>query len=324
MKYPAITIVIPNLHGEKKLPFCIQSILKQNYPGRIQIIVVDNNSSDKSVEVVKKKFPAVKLVELSQNIGFAASFNLGIIEAEGEIIATGNNDAIYHPNCFREIIKTFQNDQNVSLAGPKILKPRPSHNLGITGIHSNPYLAYLNLPLAARNQDQIQEATWLSGCTLFIKKEVIEKIGPLDDGIFFYFEDTDFCSRALRAGYKLIYNPKAILWHGIGASASEKEFPTREKSYYWYKSKFRCLIKNSTLFQAIISLLIQLLAISYKNLVLNDETLSPFIWAAKDTLDDLPSILRARHQSNKLILLARKDLLPSVSFLGKRKNLVIF
>lgn len=271
-----ISIIIPNFEGEDCLPKAIASIKRQNYSGKIQIIVIDNASTDQSIKLVKEKFPEVKIISLPQNLGFASAFNLGLIYAEGDIIATGNNDAVYHPDCFQNIVQTFKSNKQIGLVGPKILGPKPSKKLAMAGIKTNPYLGYLNQPLKPGQEDKIQSATWLSGCALFIKKEVIEKIGSFDNSYFFYFEDTDFCLRTKKAGYKLIYNPKAKVWHSLGIT-SRKTFNQEKTALYWYQGKLRCILKNASLIQLFTSLLTQFLAIIYKNFVLKDKTLKPFL-----------------------------------------------
>ena len=98
MKYPKVSIIIPNFEGEKCLQPLLISIRKQNYPGKIEVILIDNDSNDQSVNMVKKRFPKVFVITLPKNVGYAAAFNLGLVYAEGDIITLCNNDIVFDPS----------------------------------------------------------------------------------------------------------------------------------------------------------------------------------------------------------------------------------
>lgn len=282
-KQPKVSIIIPNLNGETILPKAIDSIVKQSYKGKIEIIIVDNASTDNSVKTIKKKFPEVKTILLKENIGFAPAFNIGLKQATGEIVVMGNSDVVYDRIAFSILVKTFNLDPKIGLVGPKIYGPKPSKEIGIAGLETNPYLGFHLYDKRSFNRQH--EVSWLSGCTLFIKKEVINKIGPLDEKLFLYFDDTDFCFRARRAGFKLMYNPQASVWHGLSVTAN-KELRPGIKNYYWYQSKFHCILKNCNFLQVITSLLAQALVFPYKVFVKRDGTgiaqIKGIIWSLKN------------------------------------------
>lgn len=262
-----VSIIIPNYNGGQYLLDCLRSIYVQDpKPYSLEIILVDNASKDNSQTRAKKEFPKIKLIQFQKNKGFAKAVNAGIKKAKGNFIFILNNDTLLEKNCLQGLIKTFEKDKKIGVVGGKINNPQGK--LDLPGFKLNPYLGFMIYDSKGKNQ--AKEIDWVSGSAMMVQKEVLQKIGLLDEKFFFYFEDTDFCLRAKRAGYKIFYQPMAKIVH-LGGLAS-KEVNKAQLNQYWYRGKFRCILKNGTPLQIVSSLLAQVLVFPYKVWIKRDGT----------------------------------------------------
>ena len=274
-----VSIIIPNYNGGQFLINCLKSIytLHPSYPP--EVIIVDNASIDGSQTKAKKKFPQIKLIQFQKNQGFSKAVNKGIRKAKGDFIFILNNDTLLEKGCLKELVKTFEKDNKIGIVGGKIINPKGKFDL--PGFKLNPYLGFMIYDSKNRNQER--EIDWVSGSAMMVKKEVFEKIGLLDEKFFFYFEDTDFCLRAKRAGFKIYYQPKAKIIH-LGGVSSQK-VDQAQLNLYWYRGKFRCILKNSTPAQIFSSLFVQAIVFPYKAWFKRDGTgltqIKGLLWALK-------------------------------------------
>lgn len=246
MKYPIVSVIVLNYNNTTDIDDCLESLLHQNYP-QYEIIVVDNGSTDGSADHVAKKFPGLQLIRNKTNAGFAAGNNAGIRKAKGELIALFNNDAVADKNWLREIVHVAQSSGKIGIVGGKVLLKNPKGKLAWTGgrLRMCPPTG-LNIT----EEDEQQYVDWISGCSLLFKRELLDKVGYLDEGYFMYFEDIDFCLQAKRAGYEVVYAPQAVVWHGESTTTS-KDGRWRYRTSY--ESRFRFTFKNLSLLQQICS-----------------------------------------------------------------------
>ncbi|MFZ1289664.1 MAG: glycosyltransferase family 2 protein [Melioribacteraceae bacterium] len=247
---PKINIIILNYNGLNDTLECIVSLKKIDYEN-FEIIIVDNNSSGNDVDIIKEKFGdfVKKIIVSSENLGFSGGNNLGIkyaLENGGDFILLLNNDTIVEPDFLTILLDTFNKCKNAGVSAPQINYYNNKNIVWSVGgqiskIRGSGF-AYSNV-----NENQIEkkirEVTFASGCCLLIKKEVFEKIGMLDEKFFLYVEDTDFCFRTIKAGFKIIINPNSKIYHKVGNSTSMnlKQIPlyyeTRNRLYF-AKKKF--------------------------------------------------------------------------------------
>jgi hypothetical protein len=304
---PSVSIIVPNLNGEQCLTLLLDSIKRQNYTGKMEVIMVDNASGDKSCSLTAKKYPWVKIIRLKKNNGYAAGFNTGFRHATGMIVIACNNDVVLHPECLKEGVKPFQ-DPLVGCVGPKTYGTFPSKKPAMAGLSINPYLGYSHRPLNHHMINTKQTVNWLSGCFLFIRKDLIDQIDSFDPEYYFYYEEADLGIRAVKAGYRLVYNPRSIIWHEIGHTAI-KMYSSHQLSYFWYAGKFRCLLKNATVLQIATSLIFILATEFYKGLIIRDGTLKPFLAAVMTTIRQGPQIYQDRCLEGKKIKRCREELI---------------
>lgn len=222
------SVVIPNWNGEKDLPACLDSLFNQSL--KASIIVVDNGSTDGSVELVRKKYPNAELVSLPKNKGFAGGVNAGIKHAMklgAEYVALLNNDAKADKAWLKKLVDFLEANPKAGIATSKILDQTGKH-LDSTG----DFYTVWGLPHARGRGEtdtgKYDKDIWVfggSGGASIYRVKMLQEIGLFDEDFFAYYEDVDLSFRAQLAGWKVAYVPRAIVYHQIGAtSAKVKDF----------------------------------------------------------------------------------------------------
>jgi len=203
------SLVIVNWNGRLYLEDCLKSLLTSDYP-RYEILLVDNDSSDDSVTFVQSAFPQVKIHRTHRNRGFAAGSNAGIRRSKGELIVLLNPDVIVRPDWLHNLAEGMFAGETVGIGGGKAYFPD-----GRTLQHAG---RFIQAPLAIGNQygrgemdrgqyDRQREVDYVMGAALGVKRLVLDQIGLLDEGYFLYYEETDLCFRARRAGLQSALHP---------------------------------------------------------------------------------------------------------------------
>lgn len=244
-----LSIIIVNYNSSGLLKGCLESIIASNLNIEYEIIVVDNNSPDDSLDSLKASYGDVRFLELSQNRGFAAGNNAGIKVAKGKAVALVNPDTVLDPDAIQRLYDKLMSSDKIGIVGPKIfyagnglqseVLPKKIPNLG----HLFFEMFWLRRVFPASDTlnsyhgagsfdfDEEQRLEQVSGACFMIKKEVIDKVGLMDETFFLYFEETDWCLRSLRAGYEIFYVPSAMITHLEGGSASRFSRKAVEKFY---------------------------------------------------------------------------------------------
>jgi len=237
-----LSIIIVNYNTKELLHNTIQSVIDTVKLPKYQIIIVDNASSDGSIEMVKKQYHQVNLIENKDNLGFPKANNIGIKQALGRYILLLNSDTKVLDDCIQKCLDYMDINNEVGALGCKLILasgkldhackrgfPTPEASLYyILKLHklfpvSKRFGQYtLNyLPI-----DEINEVDALTGAFMMVRKEVINKVGLLDETFFMYGEDLDWCFRIKNAGYKVIYYPEAVTVHYKGGSSKRKRYKT--------------------------------------------------------------------------------------------------
>lgn len=209
MYLPKVSIVILNWNGKRDTIECLKSLKQITYP-KYDILVVDNGSTDESVKCFREKYPEIEVLENEKNIGFAGGINVGIrrsIEKEVDYVLLLNNDIIVDSGFLDELIEVGESDPKVGILGPKIYYyDRPDL------LHMKKRYEGVETPIEA----------FISGCCFLVKKEVLDKVGLLDEIFFIFFEETDFFVRVSRNNYKILYVPtKNKVFHKFSPSISK-------------------------------------------------------------------------------------------------------
>jgi len=277
-----VFLIILNWNGWKMTLGCLKSlegIKRDDYV--VEVVVVDNGSTDESVEKIQNsKFKIqncnskFKVIQNRVNLGFAEGNNVGIryaLENGADFVCLLNNDTRVSPDFLVELLKVAGKDKAIGVVGGKIYfekgyefhKERYRENeLGKVIWYAGGKVNWQNILASHRGVDEVdhhqydrtEETDYINGCLMLIKREVFEKIGLFDQKYFLYFEENDFSQRAKKAGFKLYFAPKAVIWHlNAGSSAPgsglHDYFLTRNRLLFgWHWAPFRskaALIKES-------------------------------------------------------------------------------
>lgn len=217
---PLISVVVLNWNGDRTIERCLRSLEEQTYRP-LEIIVVDNASTDGSADLVRERFPDVKLVLNEKNLGFGGGNNVGIRASNGKYIMMLNNDTRLEPNCIEELKKSIEKDERYGASASKILLEYEDNLIDAAGIVVCPDgLSIGRGRLEKRDRfDNEEEVFFGSDCACLYRREMLEDIGLYDEDFFAYADETDMGWRAQFAGWRCIYNPRAIVYHSHSASS---------------------------------------------------------------------------------------------------------
>lgn len=225
-KKKIISIIILSWNTKGLLRQCLKSIYNlQLTINNCEIIVVDNGSTDGSPEMVEKEFPQVVLIKNKKNLGFGAGNNQGMRKAKGDYFLLLNSDTVVKNKAPVKMAQFLNQHSKVGVVGCKLLNQDgsdqpsfgPFPNLIVAGVML--FSEHWFGDLVRRSGNQIKEADWVMGAALMVKKEVFKKAGPMDEGIFMYMDETEWCYRIKKAGYKVMFYPGAEIIHLGGASS---------------------------------------------------------------------------------------------------------
>ena len=211
---PLISVVVLNWNGYQVLDNCLRSLYDQTYRP-LEIIVVDNASTDGSVDFVRQKFQDVNLIVNEKNLGFGGGNNIGIRASRGQYIMILNNDTRLDPKCVEELKRSIEKDKSYGACASKILLENEPDIIDGVGIVVCPDgLSFGRGRLEKRDRyDEEEEIFFASDCACLYRREMLEDIGLYDEDFFAYADETDMGWRAQLAGWKCIYSPKAIVYH---------------------------------------------------------------------------------------------------------------
>ena len=234
-----VSIVIVNWNGLKYLHECLSSLLNQTYRP-IEIILVDNASTDGSVDFVREHIPSVRIFQNSKNLGFAEASNIGIMKSKGELIALFNQDAIANKDWLANLVEVIESSEEIAAVAGKVYYWGDKYGKNAVFCTWSKIDPYTASPYNFTGNEPQAAVDYLSGCAMLVKKEIINEIGLFDTGYFLYFDETDWCARMIRAGYKLIYVPNAIVRHVVSGSLENSQI----KAEYMIRNGIRFALKN--------------------------------------------------------------------------------
>jgi GT2 family glycosyltransferase len=252
-----LSICIPTLQAKDLLRECLRSIYAQTRCA-FEIIVVDNASRDGTVEMLRAEFPAVRVIVNATNVGFAKAMNQALRVSQGRYALLLNNDTVVLSNALDRLVAFADAHAEIGICGPKILNRDGTLQKQCRRSYATPwdlfcYFSGLSTlfprsPLFARylmtyrDEDETHPADAISGACMLIRRAVLEQIGWLDERFFAYQEDTDYCLRAQRAGWRVYYYPEAQIIHYASQGGSRVD-PFRS-IWEWHRSYFLYYRKN--------------------------------------------------------------------------------
>ena len=248
---PKIAIVILNWNGEKLFGEFLPSVIRNsNFPDT-EIIVADNASTDSSLEVLREKFPEVKIIELDKNYGFAEGYNQALKQVEAEFFVLLNSDVEVTPNWLAPCIFMLEYDDSLVAVQPKILSYEKPHQFeyagaagGFTDMFGYPFCRGRILNRIEHDLGQYNTPTtifWASGACMFIKADSFKNAGGFDGDFWAHMEEIDLCWRLKSRGYKIAYQPDSVVFH-LGGGTLPYNNP--QKDYLNFRNNLFMLFKN--------------------------------------------------------------------------------
>lgn len=244
-KNPFITIVIANYNGEHYLGMCLTSLLKSSFVTDYEILVIDNNSTDNSLEIIRefqKKDSKIKILKNMSNQGVPFSRNKAINVAKGDILIFLDNDTNVDKKWLEGVIQTMQSDETIGALQCKIFDFNKRDIIQEIGMKLIPFTGFgTTLGRGERDHGQFDnpEEIIALGAALAVKKEVAKKIGGFDQKLFYGTDDLDFSWRVWISGYRVVLAPDAKIYH-----LTKEHAPTYILYFHLSKNSLRMIIKN--------------------------------------------------------------------------------
>jgi len=238
---PLVSVIVLNYIAGELLLNCIESFKKSAYKN-LEIIVVDNISTDKSQKICKEKYPDIKLIQNDENFGYCEGNNIGIRKAKGDFIIILNPDTIVEPDCIRELI--FAHERlGEGLYQPKILSLNEKQVLQSTGNMLHVFGFGFAKDKGRKDEEvdeEIKKIGYASGTCLFTSRNVLDKVGLLDSFLFLYHDDLDLGWRASQIGINSYYVPKSKIYH-----VESYSLKWSAKKFYWLeRNRKYCLLTH--------------------------------------------------------------------------------
>jgi GT2 family glycosyltransferase len=216
---PRVSIVILNWNSYEVTRDCLLSLRKMDYRN-FEVVLVDNGSIDGSPGQLFESFPEIRPIKNETNLGFAGGCNMGMREAlhrGTDYILLLNNDTIVAPDFLSQLVRVAEADNHIGAVSPKILFFDRPDRLNYAGGEHRRWRLFPKMiglrHLDDGKYDKVREVSFLTGCAMLIKANVVREIGVLEEVYFHFYEDIEWSLRVLKAGYQAMYVPAAVIWH---------------------------------------------------------------------------------------------------------------
>ena len=248
---PLVATVILNYNGEAYLSQFLPTVLRDSYPNQ-EVIVADNKSTDTSIPFLQKQYlDTVKLLVLNENYGFAKGYNEALKQVEASYYILLNSDVEVTPNWIAPIIELMEKDPNIAACQPKVLAYHDKSIFEYAGAAGG-WMDNLGYPFCRGRimekvekddgqYDTTEEVFWATGAALVIRGPLYHAIGGLDGDYFAHMEEIDLCWRLKRAGYKIMVEPKSVVYH-VGGGTLNYQSP--RKTYLNFRNSLATIFKN--------------------------------------------------------------------------------
>lgn len=239
MNQPKVSIIIAHLFDLDFLMNCLKSVFASDYHD-LEVIVVFNGNLDGACRVVKKEYPQVIAIQNKKNRGFVVPNNQGFKKATGDAFFMLNDDTVIHPHLISVLVENLFKDKKIGIVGPKIYYMDEPRKIWFAGgkidwaTQTHWHLGRDVDDSQWSNRALPQEVDFITGCALLIKREVVQKIGFLSRIFYAFYEDADWCQKAKKAGFKVVYVPFGGVWHAKSNTAGSVFFgPEKKRNFLW-------------------------------------------------------------------------------------------
>ena len=246
LNVPLVSIIIINYNGKSYLEKCLESIKKIKYDN-LEIIVVDNNSTDGTMEFLAQNYPSIITLKLDKNYGFAKPNNVAAKIAKGDFLLFLNNDTEVTPNFLTELVQVLVGNDQIGICQSLLLKPNGEID------SSGDFIDTIGVVYNSKEPiDKIREISSARGASMIIRKELFLDLEGFDEQFFVSFEDVDLGWRTWIKGYKVVINPKSVVYHHGGKTHDSIK---DEISFHGLKNQLSMKITNFEMKYSISSLL---------------------------------------------------------------------
>jgi GT2 family glycosyltransferase len=246
MSQPYVITVILNTNRRVDTLACLASLARSTYQHH-HMIVLDNASTDGSVEAIRDQFPGVEIIHLTRNLGYAGNNNVGIqaaLERDADWVFVLNEDTILDPECLSHLVSVGESDARIGIVGPMVYHYDEPTIIQSAGGRLGRYWEAQHI---AQNEPDTQQFTdphavsWISGCAILVRRAVIEQVGMLDERFFYYWEETEWCLRAAKSSWRILHVPRARIWH---KGVQRNYHPKPSVAYYATRNRLLVLLKH--------------------------------------------------------------------------------
>lgn len=249
--FPRVFVIALNWNGKDDTIECVASLKRLNYPN-YEIVVVDNASTDGSVSALRAQYPDITIIENGQNLGYAEGFNTGLRYAYdngADYFFILNNDTVIDSEALIELVRVAQEDEKIGFVSGKVYwhtKPdtfqtvgRYNHSMILAGLHVG------SGEVDHGQYDEAQDYDFIDDIFLLVRREVYETVGGYDPNFFLYYEETDWCARVRRAGFRIVYAPAAKIWHK-GFIGNENITFSPKRIFYLQRNQIPFMWRNAS------------------------------------------------------------------------------
>lgn len=248
-KVPKVAVVILNWNGKEILKTFLPSVIK--YSKEAELIIVDNGSTDNSIDFLKQEYPQIRIIDNKKNYGFAEGYNKALKEIEADYYVLLNSDVEVTPSWISPIIELMESDTQIACCQPKLLSYLEKNKFEYAG-GAGGFIDHLGYPFCRGRvfnyleedkgqYDDNKEIFWATGAALFVRASVYKELNGLDNDFFAHQEEIDFCWRVKNAGYKVYYCSKSVCYH-LGGGTLNKTSPF--KTFLNFRNNLYLLYKN--------------------------------------------------------------------------------
>jgi N-acetylglucosaminyl-diphospho-decaprenol L-rhamnosyltransferase len=230
--------VVVNYEAGALLSECVRTVLADTSAGEVDLVVVDNGSTDGSVDALRATVPGVRVVRSPGNVGYARAANLGIAATRAPVVAVLNADLTIEPGTAKAMLARFDGEPALGACGPRIRNvdgtdypsARRSPSVGLAVAHGLLGLWWPTNPFTVRYREldadpaQPRSVDWVSGAAIWLRRSALDAAGGWDEGFFMYMEDLELCRRLRLAGFDVAYEPGGAVTHVQGASTSRTPY----------------------------------------------------------------------------------------------------
>jgi len=250
---PKVSVIIPHHNNYEILNECIGSLKKVSYKN-IEIIIVDNNSSDGSIDQIEKDFNDINIYRSKVNLGYSGGCNTGVKKANGELLLFLNNDTVHNSDFIDHLVSKILSNDRIVCVQPKIKNYDNRDYFDYAGA-SGGFIDYLGFPFArgrifntvekdlGQYNDSIK-VFWTSGAAFITRKNIFKDLGGFDESLFAHMEEIDYCWKCYIAGYECWVEPSSEIFHHGGKTLS---FSSPKKTYLNHRNSFVLILTNYSL-----------------------------------------------------------------------------